>query len=58
VASEAEAIPFPREDTTPPVTNTNLVISARFAEVELSQNGMKRYQMAGNFTTALFLRHS
>src|SRR5471030_2912932 len=26
-AREAEAIPLPREDTTPPVTNTNLVIA-------------------------------
>ena len=26
-AKEAEAIPLPREDTTPPVTNTNLVMS-------------------------------
>ncbi|MNT89609.1 hypothetical protein D3C72_2303690 [compost metagenome] len=25
-ASEAEAIPLPREDTTPPVTKTNLVM--------------------------------
>src|SRR5579864_6823202 len=27
--SEAEAMPFPREDTTPPVTNTNRVIEVR-----------------------------
>src|SRR5579863_6763520 len=27
--SEAEARPFPREDTTPPVTNTNRVIELR-----------------------------
>jgi hypothetical protein len=26
-ASDAEAIPLPREDTTPPVTKTNLVMS-------------------------------
>jgi len=26
-AREAEAIPLPREDTTPPVTKTNLVMS-------------------------------
>ena len=26
-ASEAAAIPFPRDETTPPVTNTNLVIT-------------------------------
>src|SRR5829696_2034567 len=28
-AREAEAIPLPREDTTPPVTKTNLVMSGR-----------------------------
>src|SRR6478609_2790743 len=35
-AKEAEAIPLPREDTTPPVTKTNLVMSgrkSRFREV-------------------------
>jgi len=26
-ANEAAAIPLPREETTPPVTNTNLVIA-------------------------------
>ena len=35
-AREAEAIPLPREDTTPPVTKTNLVMpytNHEFAEV-------------------------
>src|SRR5215213_7567179 len=35
-AKEAEAIPLPREDTTPPVTKTNLVMSGtnrKFVEV-------------------------
>jgi hypothetical protein len=29
-AREAAAMPFPNEETTPPVTNTNLVMGDRF----------------------------
>src|SRR5215813_7456048 len=29
-ASDAEAMPFPSEETTPPVTNTNLVMDDKF----------------------------
>src|SRR5437899_2950894 len=37
-AREAEAIPLPREDTTPPVTKTNLVMSCRSLWFRLGGN--------------------
>src|SRR6185369_2158142 len=42
-AREAEAIPLPREDTTPPVTKTNLVMSG--SEAVLPSGG--KFQLYG-----------
>jgi hypothetical protein len=37
-ASDAAAMPFPSEETTPPVTNTNLVIGDKFWKFSVYPN--------------------
>ena len=37
-ASDAAAMPFPREETTPPVTNTNLVMGDKFRKFPFYPN--------------------
>src|SRR5512135_1696963 len=37
-ASDAAAMPFPREETTPPVTNTNLVMGGQFRKLVFYRN--------------------
>src|SRR3954454_14626068 len=41
-AREAEAIPLPREDTTPPVTKTNLVMSGSEVGVPVVKRDYRR----------------
>src|SRR5947207_2010641 len=41
-AREAAAMPFPREETTPPVTNTNLVMGDKFRKLLVYRNGLAR----------------
>jgi hypothetical protein len=54
-AREAAAIPLPREDTTPPVTNTNLVIVLKVPNG--TRGKLKLYLKAAN-TSSLQLGNS
>jgi hypothetical protein len=38
-ARDAAAMPFPSEETTPPVTNTNLVMGDKFRKFAVYPNG-------------------
>src|SRR5712692_8535814 len=53
-AREAEAIPLPKEDTTPPVIKINLVIRARFDRFgDRTLNGSTSYQMERFYSITL-----
>ncbi len=45
-ASDAAAIPFPSEDTTPPVTNTNLVMGRLVPEIVILSASRRTRQFA------------
>ena len=51
-AREAAAMPFPREETTPPVTNTNLVMAGQFRKFAFYRNSMPRDQARDAFDRA------
>ena len=40
-ASEAAAMPFPNEETTPPVTNTNLGMGDQVPEIRILQDSLR-----------------
>src|SRR5881628_2941643 len=57
-AREAAAMPFPSEETTPPVTNTNLVIGDKFRKFVFYRNRRggticARVQCGGRMNSAL-----
>src|SRR5678815_2355080 len=45
-ASDAAAMPFPNEETTPPVTNTNLVMDGQFRKFVFYRNASRSTKRA------------
>ena len=56
-AREAAAMPFPREETTPPVTNTNLVMGDKFRKLLVYRNSLGA-QIAGSRRRATLASHA
>src|SRR5438046_2799864 len=48
-AREAAAMPFPREETTPPVTNTNFVMGDKFRKLLVYRNRLPRTNRWGRW---------
>ena len=62
-AKDADAMPFPREDTTPPVTNTNLVMPEWVLNTQgggkVNYKGLLQYYLCQlGFIVQIFLIHT
>src|SRR5512132_2796028 len=55
-ASDAAAMPLPSEETTPPVTNTNLVMGDKFREIRILPERARRVVEVARITAVAWVR--